>query len=475
MTLPLSNSAALALGLKRGSTEPLAQQLARQFGALILSGRIGEGARLPASRPLAADLGVSRSTIIEAYDQLTAEGYVTGRRGAGIFVQARLAGGASAKAAPAPPAIARAPLAPRRAFELGAVAADVAPFAEIARGLHRTWLNPAREALRSDDPFGLPALREGVAAHLSQWRGFAPEPERIVVTAGLADALDLIGRAALPPGAETLVEDPGHAPLRNGLARLGFPVTLLPVDSSGLDVAAAPECDYRALFVTPSRQFPLGVALPVSRRLALVDWARRRGAVIVEDDFDSEYRYAGAPLPALASLDGADRVVYLGSFSKVLFPGLRLGFIVVPARFVEPIANYLRARGPLASTLAQPALAEFLSSGRYGAHIRRSRRIYARRLKALLGEAERLKPWLRFAPTEAGLHIVADLTPELAGRLGDVAVSAALAEGGVTAAPLSRFYAGTPTRSGLALGFSGFREAEIVAGARRMAEVFGRL
>jgi GntR family transcriptional regulator/MocR family aminotransferase len=470
MTIPLSDAAALALNLQRASSEPLSLQLARQLGALIRAGRIGEGARLPASRPLAGDLGVSRSTVIEAYDQLAAEGYLSGRRGAGMFVHARLAAPTDPRpAASAAPVHTAKPKLPRP-FQLGAVAADVAPYPAIARALHRVWLSPSPRALRVQDPFGLEELRAGIAAHLKQWRGFAPDPERLVITAGLADALDLIGHALLPRGADVLVEEPGHAPLRSGLARLG-----LEVEAGVVDVASAPDGDFRAVFVTPSRQFPLGPALPVARRLALIAWARRRGALIVEDDFDSEYRYAGAPLPALASLEGAENVVYLGSFSKVLFPGLRLGFLVLPARFVEPARAHLEARGPLASTLAQPALAELLTSGRYGAHIRRSRRIYALRLKALLGEAERLRPWLRFAPSEAGLHVVADLTPQLRLRYGDQRIAAALESAGVSTTPLSRFYAGAPARAGLALGFAAFPEDEIRQAAARMAETLAGL
>ena len=295
-----------------------------------------------------------------------------------------------------------------------------------------------------------------------------------MLTAGLVDALDLIVHAALPARAIAWVEEPGHPPLRDGLTRLGVEVVGLTVDDEGLDIAKAPRGACHAAFVTPSRQFPLGIALPVARRLALVDWARRQGALIVEDDFDSEYRYAGAPLPALASL-GEDHVIYLGSFSKVLFSGLRLGFLVVPGRFVAPMRAYLAQRGPLASTLAQPTLANFIASGRYGAHIRRSRRIYARRLAALLSEAERLGPWLSFAATDAGLHVVADLTPALASRRSDFEIATALEAGGVAAAPLSRYYARRPTRAGLAFGFAAFSEREIALAARRMAEIFARL
>jgi len=469
-----ADAAALALRLDRNAATPLAWQLARQLGALILAGRIGSGAQLPASRSLAADLAVSRATVVEAYEQLVAEGYLQGRRGAGMFVASRLV-----RAEPTPTPESEPAAAPEggpaRAFRLGAVAADVAPFAEFARGLQRAWMRPDARALTIEDPFGLADLRAAIAAHLSQWRGFAPSPARLVVTAGLADALDIVARSALPSPASALVEDPGHAPLRDGLARLGVKVVPVAVDDEGFDIAQAPPGEHHAAFVTPSRQFPLGAALPIARRLALVDWARGHDALIVEDDFDSEYRYIGAPLPALASLGGEDHVVYVGSFSKVLFSGLRLGFVVLPARFIAPARAYLTARGPLASTLAQPALAEFIASGRYGAHIRRSRRLYARRLAALLGEAERLRPWLRFGPAEAGLHVVADLAPAFSARIGDREVAAALRAGGVWAAPLSYYYAGPPRRAGLALGFAGFSEREITHAARRMAEILAQL
>jgi GntR family transcriptional regulator/MocR family aminotransferase len=476
MSIPLSppglaDAAALALTLDRAGSDPLSLQLARQISALILAGRITEGARLPSTRSLAADLDVSRSTIVEAFDQLAAEGYLEGRRGSGMFVTARSAPEAGVGRPPARFAPAPTRAAAPRPFEIGIVDVEVAPFGEMARLLQRNWRRPSAKLLRADDPFGLWDLRQAIAGHLAQWRGFAPDPERIVITAGLADALELIVRAALPHGGAAFVEDPGHSTLRHRLAQLGVTPAPVSVDADGVDISRAPE-GVRALaaFVTPSRQFPLGFSLPVSRRLALIEWARQQDALIVEDDFDSEYRYVGAPLPALASLDGRERVLYLGSFSKVLFSGLRLGFLVAPERLVAATRQQLTRRGPVASILAQPALAEFIASGRYGAHIRRSRRLYARRARALVGEAERVRAFLHFAPIEAGLHAFAELSAAMASRFSDRAVSAALAEVGVAAAPLSDFYMGEPKRAGLIFGFAAFSDSEIGAAMRKIGE-----
>ena len=456
-----------ALSLDRTAAGSLHAQLASQLRAMILARRIAPGARLPSTRALAQELGIARATAVLAMEQLASEGYVAGRRGAGVYVPASLPEQVLQVAAPAPLRPRSATPGARRPvpFMPGAVDPALFPQRAWARLLQRSWREPAA-LLGPADPFGWPALRAAIARHLAEWRGLAADPARILVTAGTVDALDVVAAVAFRPGDAVLVEDPGYAPVRHGLVRAGLAVAPVPVDGDGFDLEAGLRLrpDARGAFLTPSRQFPLGMALPLARRLVLLDWAQARDAFVVEDDFDSEYRYAGAPLPALGGLDRHGRTIYLGSFSKVLAPALRVGFAVLPEGLVGPAHDHLRRRGPLASPLAQPALAAFLDAGDYAAHIRRTRRVYARRLAALLEALRPLDGLLEPAPAGAGLHVVAWLGPRLAGA-GDRAVAAAAEAAGIVAGPLADHHAGPPGRPGLILGFSGFPEDRLQAAA----------
>jgi GntR family transcriptional regulator / MocR family aminotransferase len=488
MSRPLSRpsvaAAALALSIDRQRAGSIAVQLGQQLREMILSGRMRRLARLPSSRALAIDLGISRATVVHAYEQLASEGYVEGRHGAGMFVSAalpeqmlpsgvslaRLPVGSS-RTSVAPSATARA-----RPFQLGAIDPQLFPSNEWARLLQRTWRASPRSLLLPADPFGWPDLRAAVARHLLEWRGIACEASRIVITSGTADAVELIAQLAFARGTRVLVEDPGYPTLRYVLQRLGVTVVSVPVDGEGLDLSQAPRHrDTRGAIVTPSRQFPLGVVLPVARRLSLLEWARQTEATIVEDDFDSEYRYAGTPLPALTSLDAHERAVYLGSFSKVLLPTLRLGFVVLPSRLIASAHDHLRRRGATASLIAQPALAELMASDAYATHIRRTRRVYARRMAALTAQADRFAGLLSFAPTAAGMHLVADLSPQLSRRYSDQEIAAVLLQAGVLTSPLSDYYTASPPRQALLLGFAGFGEEEITQAARKIRNVLEKV
>lgn len=445
---------------------------------MILEGRIKPAARLPSSRGLALDLGVSRSTVVLAYDQLASEGYLDGRQGAGAFVSAMLpaemlSAARSVASSPRRKSLPRAATSPEplRPFRLGAADPKLFPYRDWARGLGRTWRQPKPELTGPQDPFGWAPLRVAIAEHLREWRGIDCEPHRIAITCGTADAADIIAHTALSSGDRVWMEDPGYPSLRYALANAGIASLPIPVDADGLDVAHGLEhhASARAAIVTPSRQFPLGAVLPLSRRLALLDWASSREGWIIEDDFDSEYRYSGAPMPALTSLDRTDRTIYLGSFSKVLSSSLRLGFIVFPERLVSAARAHVARRGSMASIVAQPVLAEFMASGAYATHIRRTRRVYARRMAALLAEQPRFDGLLQLTPTTAGLHVVAMLTPALARRMSDSEAAALAANKGVAVEPLSAFFSGKPTRQGLILGFAGFPEAELRRAAARLA------
>ena len=486
MSRPLSKpsvaAAALALSIDRQRAGSIAVQLGQQLREMILSGRMRRLARLPSSRALAIDLGISRATVVHAYEQLASEGYVEGRHGAGMFVSAALPeqmlqSGVSLARLPvrsSQTSVARSATARARPFQLGAIDPQLFPSNEWARLLQRTWRAPPRSLLLPADPFGWPDLRAAVARHLLDWRGIACEASRIVITSGTADAVELIAQLAFARGTRVLVEDPGYPTLRYVLQRLGVTVVSVPVDGEGLNLSRAPRHrDTRGAIVTPSRQFPLGVVLPVARRLSLLEWARQTEATIVEDDFDSEYRYAGTPLPALTSLDAHERAVYLGSFSKVLLPTLRLGFVVLPSRLIASAHDHLRRRGATASLIAQPALAELMASDAYATHIRRTRRVYARRMAALT--AQGFAGLLSLAPTAAGMHVVADLSPQLSRRYSDQEIAAVLRQAGVLTSPLSDYYTASPPRRALLLGFAGFSEEDITQAARKIRSVLEKV
>lgn len=482
-----SAAAILALSLDRRNRDPLAVQLARQLRQMILAGRIAPGARLPSSRVLCDELGVSRATVVDAVGQLTSEGYVEGRHGSGVYVssalpeqvlQVRPSAMAPARSAAVRRSSARPPAAtraPARPFLVGAADPELLPLADWARRFARIWRAPSPELTGPLEPFGHRPLRLAIARHLEAWRGIVADPDRIAITSGTADATDIIVAAAALAGSAAWVEEPGYPSLRHALERHCVRIRPVPVDEDGLDPQRAPvDPAVRAAIVTPSRQFPLGGTLPVARRLALLEWAERADGFVVEDDFDSEYRYEGTPLPALTGLDTRGRTIYVGSFSKTLMPSLRLGFLVLPEGLADAARRHVSRRGALASLMMQPVLADYMASGEYATHIRRSRRIYARRLAAMLAAGDRLEGVLVLRPTTSGMHVVADLGPRLAGRLDDRRVAEVAAADGIVVAPLTDYYAGPPTRRAVLLGFAGFPEEALVRAMHRLADVLAR-
>jgi GntR family transcriptional regulator / MocR family aminotransferase len=360
---------------------------------------------------------------------------------------------------------------PGRPFDPSAPDSAAFPFEPWARLLARAWRRPAPALLHARDPGGLPALRRAIAEHLTLARGLDCTAEQVIVTSGLRETLELLARALADPGAAAWVEEPGYPAARRVLEGMGVCVVPVPVDGEGLSVAEgtvrAPGA--RLALVTPSRHFPLGTTMSLARRLALIEWAAEAEAWIVEDDYDSEYRYAGRPLAALMSLDRRGRVIYVGSFSKVLFRTLRLAYVVAPPTLASALLAAQATLGTQASLTPQPALAELMASGRFAAHIRRTRRLYAERRRALLSAIEAdLGDLLDVAPDEAGMHVVARPTPALAARMDDRTAAARAATAGVTAPPLSAHYAGTPTDQGLLLGFACAGPDALRAAARRL-------
>jgi len=484
----------LAVDLDAGSETPLHRQLYDALRRAILDGRLAAGARLPSSRGLSFELGLSRNTVLSALDQLVSEGYVEGRTGSGTFVASVLpdeaaapqpgqlrplacqsAGAISARgrtlAGPLPSARAQ-----RGAFAIGQPELDAFPFDLWARLLARHWRHPASALALGGDPAGYAPLRVAIADHLRRVRAVTCTADQVIVVSGIRQAVDLTVRLLLEPGDQVWMEEPGYPGIRAVLSAADLRLVPVPVDAHGLDVAAgaaaAPHA--RLACVAPSHQYPLGVVMSLARRLDLLAWAREAQAWIIEDDYDSEYRYAGRPLAAMQGLDRDGRVIYVGSFSKVLFPSLRLGYLVVPPALVDAFRAARATLDDHAPMTPQPALADFIAEGHFAAHLRRMRRLYAARQQALLGAASRhLDGLLDLAPDEAGMHLTASLSPSLAARMDDTAAAAKAARAGIATTALSGFYMGEARRQGLLLGYAAFDDAAIEDAARRLARALG--
>jgi GntR family transcriptional regulator / MocR family aminotransferase len=473
--------------LDRASRTPLTRQIYIQVRSAVLSGALRPGTRMPSTRAMASKLGVARASVVLAYEHLLAEGYVESRHGSGTFIAGDLTGLASRRRG-APRATKRA--VPTSAqtfsdFERSAVQSDARPFntgrtlidartAETWRSLtHRAVRRLGANDLGYTDPAGLAELRENICDYLRAARSVRCDPEQIVITAGTQQAIDIAIRVLLAPGDEVWVEDPGypltHAQLLLAKAR-PHPI---PVDAQGLVVDAglrmAPRA--RVAFVTPSHQFPTGVALSMARRLELLAWARQSGAFIVEDDYTSEFRYSGPPLASLQGLDNTEQVIYVGTLNKALFPGLRIGYAVVPRGLLQAFvgARYLIDRQP--ATLQQAVVSEFMQQGHFAAHIRRMRQLYREQRDALAETLmRRAADRLDVAVPDQGMHLVAYLRD----GSSDIAVEASAQRAGIVVRAISRFYRTAHPRAGLMLGFSGFPRQSIVPSAARLATLVAK-
>jgi GntR family transcriptional regulator/MocR family aminotransferase len=468
---------------------PLHRQLYGGLRDAILEGRLLAGARLPASRVLAGELGLSRTTVLSAVEQLVAEGFLETRRGSGTFVTDNLPEEIHAGTGPTGPVSRRvsAPVISRRGVGLAAVnrpslnsirpfapgmpALDMFPFRLWSRLLASAWRSPERSLPAVGQSGGYPPLRRAIAEYLRSARGLRCGPDQIVVVGGAQSAIHLAGQVLLDPGDRVLIEEPGYAGIRGALMAAGADVVPTRVDEHGLmiDDVRDNDASVRMACVAPSYQHPLGVVMSLARRLDLLDWARRSNAWILEDDYFSEYRYRGRPLAALQGLDEDGRVVYVGSFSKVLFPTLRLGYLVVPEAAVDAFLGARRVLDDHTSLLAQPALTRFIAEGHFTAHIRRMRKLYAARQRSLLASAERhLEGLLELNADETGMQLNARLLPALARRMTDAEAAQCAARNDVTVLPLSQFYMGRPEHQGLMMGYAGFSADEIELAAIRL-------
>ena len=451
----------LLVELSRTIRIPLRAQLENGLREAVRSGRLSARARLPATRALASDLGVSRRLVVDAYAQLLAEGYLVARPGAGTFV-------ADAAGAMAVPSAEPESRAPRFDFFPG--------FPDLASFPRREWLRAMRETLRHapdrafgyPDPRGAPELRGALAEHLRRVRGVAVDPQSIVVCSGAAQGFVLLSRALRGP--RIAVEDPGLPPYRAILTAHGSSLAALPVDEQGARVEALGALAEQggridAVLVTPAHQSPTGVALAPGRRAALLEWAGDSGGVVIEDDYDAEYRYDRAPLAALQGL-APDRVVYMGTVSKTLAPALRLGWLALPPRLLDAVIEQKSLSDHGCPTLDQLALARLFETGAYDRHLRQARRLYRARRDALAAAVTRHLPGARVTGLAAGLHATVRLGREVDGiALVQTALSAS-----VGVYPLGYAYMQVrPVHDGLVLGYANLTEPAIEEGIRRLA------
>ena len=463
------------LDLDQHDDIPLYLQLYEQVRRAVLSGRLGPGARLPSSRTLAGELGLSRATVIQAYDRLWSEGYLEAKVGSGTRVTAtlpeeRLAAPASARRAPEHRAAVRLSrraeaLVPTlagagqldvpRPFLPGYPAIDLFPIA-IWRRLAWRRLRSRNQVdlLRPPEPAGHPGLRSAIAEHLRLTRGVRCTAEQVVITTGTQQALARLSALLLDPGDAAWIEDPGYLGARRALGAAGARLVPVPVDGAGIDVDAgiAREPRARLAYVSPSHQFPTGATMSLERRLRLLQWSRDQDAWILEDDYDGEYRYEERPLQALQGMDGSGRVIYMGTFGKILFPSLRLGYAVLPASLVSAFVAARAADDGSPPLLEQLVLTDFLRGEHLARHLRRMRLVYRDRRDALLEAlAQRCGSSLTPGPAGAGIHLAATL------HRGDDRVIAKLAAGrGLTAFALSEFALEPRAPGGLVLGFAGW-------------------
>jgi GntR family transcriptional regulator/MocR family aminotransferase len=469
--LPVKLPVELAVSADRHAELPLTEQIAAQLRDVLTGGRLAAGERLPSTRALATALGVSRTVVTAAYTQLFAEGWLEGRHGSGTYVAAGAVAppgpAAGPAAGPAPAATADRAAGPRAAW----LQPDPVPPVNLWPGIpwqagidpaawRRAWRHAGAEPVSAQpDPRGRAALREALTGYLRRSRGVCATTDQILVTRGVSAGLGLIAAALLRPGDRVGVEEPGYQAARAVFASRGARLVPCRVDGDGLVVDELPR-DLRLVYTTPAHQYPLGGRLPVPRRQALAAWARSTGALIVEDDYDGEFRYDVAPLPTLFGLD-PDVVVYLGTTSKTLTPTLGAGWLIarpdlIPALTAAAVDTGERVSGPV-----QHAVTELLASGELERHVRRMRHEYARRravmVTALAG---------RLTGDTAGLHMVLELPPGTA-----TAVAAAARERGVEVATLDRYFGGPPTLEGLMLGYGAADLAAVSRGCQVIAEI----
>ncbi len=466
--------------------EPLFRQVYVGLRKAILTGNLLPGERLPSTRDLAEQLGISRTVVLLAYDHLLAEGFIEGRHGSGTYVSPSLSrnttgsfkkspslslsrfGTAVAGAASKLDFPNRPPSRLRYDFAFGRSDMSIFPFDAWRRILMR---HASKTSIREVDygpPAGLPALREAICLHLRRSRAVVCDSSEVIVVSGAQQALDLVVRLLIERGASVAIEDPQYQGTREVLRAAGARLIAVPVDRKGLDPTKLPD-RAKTIFVTPSHQFPTGAILPLDRRLELIEWARRKNAVIIENDYDGEFHYEGRPLESLQGLDAEGRTVYIGTFSRTIFPALRIGFMVVPKSLAMAFTTAKWLADQHSAILEQQTLAEFITSGLYERHLRRLRRRNADRREALLaGIHEYLRDRVEVSGDGSGTHVI--LWPKKRVAEDEVITKAASRSVGLYC--ISHYYLKKPSRTGFMLGYTTLSEAEIREGIRLLADVF---
>ena len=497
--------------LNPSGAAPMYEQLYLALREHVTAGELRPGERLASTRSLARELDVSRFTVVSAMERLLAEGYLTARHGAGTFVvdtlpEQTMRPRVRTSASSVRPPRGREPVLSARGRQLSAAiitgprtesdeprpfrprrpALDIFPTKLWASLIRRQWRGSHHRLLDYGDPAGYRPLRDAIADHIAFSRGLRCTADQIIVTSGGQQAFDILFRLLLDPGDRAWIEEPGYLDVRAALIGAGARLVPVRVDGQGIVVADGERAGAQARLavVSPSHQYPTGTTMSATRRTALLDWARRSGAWVVEDDYDSHFRYRGRPFLALHRTDqdatvhtgSSERVIYVGTFSKTMFPALRLGFCVVPEALIDAVANARAVAGRNSATVDQAALAEFITAGHYDRHLRRSRVAYRERYEAMRFYFKReLDGVVSLVPASAGTHVIGRL---VAGGRGSqqrrslaVRISTAAADAGLVVFPLSRYCVDEPGEDGLVLGYGGLTQRRIAAGAARLARV----
>ena len=452
----------LKLNIDTDGSSALFQQIYDELRLRIVTRQLAPGERLPPTRKLADELAISRTTIVTAYDQLIAEGFVESRAGSGVYVSdigevellPKNIPLADASYLPMPLQTGAGPFSP------GQPDMRLFPYQQWARCVARVARKDAKALVLSSDPFGNTDLRIEICRYLSEWRGIKAVPQQILITAGSGEALELCIRSLTNPGDTIALENPGYPPLYAFANSLGLNISAMEVDDQGATLPAPASNIHvpKLAILTPSSQYPLGGSMPQSRRYEFLAWAEASNSWIIEDDYDSEFRYAGRPYPALASLSSRDRTLYIGSFSKIFSNGIRMGFVVLPQILIPKLDKTIRLYGSKASIMPQQPLAYFMKSGEFYRHIRRVRRIYSERRQALIKLLEtNLGNIATFDDHHAGMQIAINLPT----KYNDMQLSRIALSKGIFCPPLSSYYTSAHSQNGLLLGFCGFTVEEM--------------
>ena len=482
------------IAVDRNSSTPLHRQIYDIYRAAIVNGNLAPEQKVPSSRALAAELRISRIPVLSAYAQLLGEGYLESVEGGGTFVSKSLPDRfpssqhrreetpkvhsgprpISSRSATLPSFIGAPWLVGRGAFTVGQVAVEHFPFHVWLRLVSRYYKSVRAAPLYFSDPMGSKDFRSSIAKYLRTVRSVKCDADQIMVVSGSQQALDVAARVLLDPGDSVWLEEPGYSLSRRVFMLAGCRLIPVPVDQEGLSVAAGIRLckNARAAYVTPSHQFPLGATMSSSRRHQLLEWAQQVGAWIIEDDYDSEYRYESSPIASLQGLDRNSRVIYVGTFSKTLYPSLRVGYVVIPTDLVDRFAATRLAMDVYPSDLFQAVLSDFINEGHYSRHLRRTSLLYRERREALVNAiAEQFGSAVQVQGEQSGLHLVATL-PE---GLDDQQVAKRAAAKNVWAWPLSTCYLGRPVLQGLVLGFGSTPLAEVGPAIRRLNKAIDEL